>query len=51
MFFSKNLSDVDHCFFSRIGGFSKKKYSSLNCGKGTVFFQELVALVKKNIHH
>ena len=35
MFFSKNLSDVDHCFFSRIGGYSKKKYSSLNCGKGS----------------
>ena len=35
MFFSKNLSDIDHCFFSRIGGCSEKKYSSLNCGKGS----------------
>ena len=50
MFFSKNLSDVDHCFFSRIGGFSKKKYSSLNCGKGSNDNPLLVEDNLKTIH-
>lgn len=36
MFFAKNLKDVDHCFFSRLGGVSKKNYHSLNCGLGSI---------------
>ena len=35
MFFSKNLLGVDHCFFTKLGGVSNGKYSSLNCGKGS----------------
>ncbi len=35
MFFAKNLGNIDHCFFSRLGGKSKGKYKSLNCGKGS----------------
>ena len=35
MFFTKNLSNIDHCFFSRLGGVSQGKYKSLNCGKGS----------------
>ena len=36
MFFADNLKEVDHCFFSRLGGVSKKKYYSLNCGLGSM---------------
>ena len=35
MFFSKNLEEIDHCFFSKLGGVSTDKYFSLNCGKGS----------------
>tara|TARA_Y100001958_G_C21119279_1_gene463858 strand:+ start:199 stop:951 length:753 start_codon:yes stop_codon:yes gene_type:complete len=38
MFFSKKLNrfkDINHCFFSRNGGFSKGIYKSLNCGSGS----------------
>ena len=38
MFYSKNLKkikNVNHCFFSRKGGFSKGLYKSLNCGRGS----------------
>ena len=36
MFFADNLKEVDHCFFSRLGGVSNKKYYSLNCGLGSM---------------
>ncbi len=38
MFFSKILKkfkSINHCFFSRKGGFSKGIYQSLNCGQGS----------------
>ena len=35
MFFAKNLIDIDHCFFSKLGGTSNSYYSTLNCGKGS----------------
>ena len=38
MFYSKKFKkfkNVNHCFFSRKGGFSKGIYQSLNCGKGS----------------
>ena len=38
MFFSKKLKkfkNINHCFFSRKGGFSKGIYRGLNCGKGS----------------
>ena len=38
MFYSKKLKKfkhINHCFFSRRGGFSKGIYKSLNCGKGS----------------
>ena len=38
MFYSKNLKNlkkINHCFFSKKGGFSKGIYKSLNCGKGS----------------
>ena len=38
MFYSKRLKKfkkINHCFFSRNGGFSKGIYQSLNCGKGS----------------
>ena len=35
MFFSKNLEEIDHCFFSKLGGVSSDQYYSLNCGKGS----------------
>ena len=35
MFFGNNLKDVDHCFFSRLGGNSIDIYNSLNCGSGS----------------
>ena len=30
MFFSDNLGNIDHCFFSRLGGVSLNSYKSLN---------------------
>jgi polyphenol oxidase len=38
MFYSKKLKkfkDINHCFFSRKGGFSKGIYLGLNCGRGS----------------
>ena len=35
MFFSDNLGNIDHCFFSRLGGVSLNNYKSLNCGPGS----------------
>ena len=38
MFYSKNLKkfkQINHCFFTKKGGFSKGIYRSLNCGKGS----------------
>ena len=38
MYFSKKLKrfkNINHCFFSRKGGFSKGIYESLNCGIGS----------------
>ena len=38
MFFSKKLKkfrNINHCFFSREGGYSKGIYQSLNCGRGS----------------
>ncbi len=38
MFFSKKFKkfkNINHCFFSRKGGFSKGIYKGLNCGKGS----------------
>ena len=38
MFYSKKLKkfkNINHCFFSRKGGFSKGIYKSLNCGQGS----------------
>lgn len=38
MFYSqklKKLKKVDHCFFSRRGGYSKGIYKGLNCGRGS----------------
>ena len=38
MFYSKKFKkfrNINHCFFSRKGGFSKGIYQSLNCGKGS----------------
>jgi len=38
MFYSKNLKkfkSINHCFFSRKGGFSTGIYKSLNCGRGS----------------
>ena len=46
MFYSKKLKKfkkINHCFFSRKGGFSKGIYKSLNCGRGSNDN-------KKNIH-
>ena len=38
MYYSKKLKkfkDINHCFFSKKGGFSRGFYKSLNCGKGS----------------
>ena len=38
MFFSRKLKrfkNINHCFFSRKGGFSKGIYRGLNCGRGS----------------
>ena len=48
MFFSNNLSDIEHCFFSKLGGNSKKIYSSLNCGMGS---SDNKTHVKKNLSY
>ena len=38
MFYSRKLKkfkDINHCFFSRSGGYSKGLFKSLNCGFGS----------------
>ena len=38
MFYSKKFKkfkNINHCFFSRKGGYSKGIYHSLNCGRGS----------------
>ena len=38
MFYSRKLKkfkDINHCFFSRNGGYSKGLFKSLNCGFGS----------------
>ena len=56
MFYSKKLKkfkNINHCFFSRKGGFSKGIYQGLNCGKGSKDNKKNVsknlALVSKKI--
>jgi len=49
MFFSKNLKkfkQINHCFFSKKGGFSKGIYHSLNCGQGS---NDNKKIVNKNL--
>ena len=49
MFFSKKLrkfKNINHCFFSRKGGFSKGVYMSLNCGQGS---KDNKKNIKKNL--
>ena len=49
MFFSKKLKkfkELNHCFFSRKGGFSKGIYKSLNCGQGS---KDSKNNIKKNL--
>ena len=46
MFFSKNHEEIDHCFFSKLGGVSTDQYFSLNCGKGS---NDSNANVKRNL--
>ena len=55
MFFSrkfKKFKDINHCFFSRKGGFSKGVYKGLNCGRGSKItkkiFQKISTLLQKN---
>ena len=31
----KKFNEINHCFFSRKGGFSKGIYAGLNCGRGS----------------
>ena len=57
MFFSKKLKkfkNINHCFFSRNGGFSKGIYKSLNCGKGSkdkkIFIKKNLNLVSKKMN-
>ena len=49
MFFSQKLKKfkiLNHCFFSKKGGFSKGIYKSLNCGQGS---RDLKKNVRKNL--
>ena len=49
MFYSKKFKkfkNINHCFFSRNGGFSKGFYKSLNWGKGS---KDNKANIKKNL--
>ena len=51
MFFSrkfKKFKDINHCFFSRKGGFSKGVYKGLNCGKGS---KDNKKHISKNINY
>ena len=50
MYFSKKLKKfkkINHCFFSRRGGFSKGIYKGLNCGEGS---KDDKKNIKKNLH-
>ena len=50
MYFSKKLKKfkkINHCFFSRRGGFSKGIYKGLNCGQGS---KDDKKIIKKNLH-
>ena len=49
MFFANNLHNIDHCFFSRLGGTSSGVHKSLNCGKGSNDQNNLVNLNRKII--
>ena len=56
MFYSKKLKkykNINHCFFSRKGGFSKGIYKSLNCGQGSkdrrINIKKNLAFVEKKI--
>ena len=56
MFFSKKLKkfkNINHCFFSRKGGYSKGIYQSLNCGQGSndrkINVNRNIALVSKKM--
>tara|TARA_Y100001970_G_C14032560_1_gene749394 strand:- start:234 stop:986 length:753 start_codon:yes stop_codon:yes gene_type:complete len=49
MFYSKKLKkfkNINHCFFSKKGGFSKGIYKSLNCGRGS---QDSKKKIQKNL--
>ena len=51
MFYSKKFKkfkNINHCFFSRKGGFSKGIYKSLNCGRGSL---DNANNIKKNINY
>ena len=50
MYFSKKLKrfkNINHCFFSRKGGFSKGIYESLNCGQGS---KDKKSYINKNLN-
>ncbi len=55
MYFSRKLKkfrEINHCFFSRKGGFSKGIYYSLNCGQGSKdnkknIYKNLKLVIKK----
>tara|TARA_Y200000002_G_scaffold378107_1_gene384866 strand:- start:2477 stop:3247 length:771 start_codon:yes stop_codon:yes gene_type:complete len=56
MFFSKKFKkfkNINHCFFSRKGGYSKGIYQSLNCGQGSndrkINVNKNIALVSKKM--
>ena len=56
MFYSKKFKkfpNINHCFFSKRGGFSKGIYRSLNCGKGskdnTKNVNRILSLVSKKM--
>tara|TARA_Y100000591_G_scaffold329830_1_gene359280 strand:+ start:1368 stop:2138 length:771 start_codon:yes stop_codon:yes gene_type:complete len=42
----KKINYINHCFFSRNGGYSKKNYRSLNCGRGS---RDSKSNIKKNL--
>ncbi len=49
MFYSKKLKkfkNINHCFFSKKGGFSNGIYKSLNCGRGS---QDSKKKIQKNL--
>lgn len=51
MFFSKKLKkfkEINHCFFSRKGGFSKGLYKGLNCGRGS---KDNKSVILKNLNY